>query len=151
MELKTHLVNLLGYNQWANGLFIRALREMENTDEERRLMSHILHAHRTWVNRIHGKPDEVPDIWETFQPDRLAAYEAEIQRDTLEVLEAFDLETVIGYRNRQNQAFQNTVTEILQHLLNHSTHHRAQIAILLRKRGVAPPASDYIFYLRGKH
>lgn len=150
MDLKTHFTHLLAYDQWANALFIQILRETGNADEEKRLMSHILHAHRTWVNRIFGKPEEVPDIWEIFQPDQLTAYAAEIHLNTQEILEKFDLETVIGYRNRQNKAFQNTIVEILQHVLNHSTHHRSQIAILLRKRGVAPPASDYIFYLREK-
>jgi uncharacterized damage-inducible protein DinB len=33
-------------------------------------------------------------------------------------------------------------------VVNHGTHHRAQIALLLREAEIAPPATGYIYYLR---
>ena len=34
------------------------------------------------------------------------------------------------------------------HVVNHSSYHRGQMALLLGQEGKSPPATDYIFYLR---
>ncbi|MGK7396080.1 MAG: DinB family protein [Candidatus Cyclobacteriaceae bacterium M3_2C_046] len=38
---------------------------------------------------------------------------------------------------------------MLYHIINHSTYHRAQIALISRQQLVIPPNSDYIFFKRG--
>ncbi|HMQ59821.1 MAG TPA: DinB family protein [Flavilitoribacter sp.] len=147
MEIKMHFTKVLGYHQWANGVFIDALLENGGA-EEIRFMSHILNAHRIWLERINGQ-QKLFDAWAVRPVHELRDYDAELNRATLEVLDRCDPEAAIAYKNSRGEGFENTVSEILQHVLNHSTHHRAQIAILLRQRGIAPPASDYIFYYRG--
>ncbi|MGYP003599610475 len=42
----------------------------------------------------------------------------------------------ISYRNSKGNAFENYVQEIFVHFINHSTYHRAQIAVLMKQLGV---------------
>jgi uncharacterized damage-inducible protein DinB len=44
--------------------------------------------------------------------------------------------------------FSNTIKDILFHMINHSTHHRAQIAMDMRNNKLEPLPLDYIFYKR---
>lgn len=37
--------------------------------------------------------------------------------------------------------------ELIQHVVNHSTYHRGQVALLLRQLGHVPPATDYRVFL----
>lgn len=54
----------------------------------------------------------------------------------------------IGYKTSKGDAFQNTVKDILFHIINHSTYHRGQIAANCKEYGIEPLMSDYIFYKR---
>ena len=44
--------------------------------------------------------------------------------------------------------FLDNLTDILTHLVNHSTYHRGQITQLLRRPGMTPPGTDYILFAR---
>src|SRR5690606_21461687 len=68
--------------------------------------------------------------------------------DSLEIILQSDFSAQLQYVNTKGIAFTNTVRDILFHIINHSTHHRAQVARALRQDGIAPPPSDYIFYKR---
>ncbi|WP_346237128.1 DinB family protein [Niabella insulamsoli] len=111
------------------------------------LYNHILNAHHIWNNRIrHTTP--LFAVWEE------RTINGEKQVDTanfelsLQILEEIDLEKVVRYTNSQGQPFENTGRDILFHIINHSTYHRAQIATEFRRIDVAPVMSDYIFYKR---
>jgi uncharacterized damage-inducible protein DinB len=36
----------------------------------------------------------------------------------------------------------------MQHVVNHATLHRGQVVGMIRQLGIAPPATDLLFYLR---
>jgi uncharacterized damage-inducible protein DinB len=38
--------------------------------------------------------------------------------------------------------------QMLQHLVNHGTYHRGQVATMLRQLGATPNSSDLIFFYR---
>lgn len=40
-----------------------------------------------------------------------------------------------------------TVDDLLRHVMIHEMRHTAQIAALLRSRGIKPPSLDLLFYL----
>lgn len=70
---------------------------------------------------------------------------------SLEIIENHDLDRVILYTITENKSFQNFVWEILFHIVNHFTHHRAQIAREIRTSGYSiPEKTDYIIYKREK-
>ena len=61
-----------------------------------------------------------------------------------------DFDQLITYKTTEGVVHSNRLADLLTHVANHGTHHRSQIALLLREEGIAPPASDFIFYLRAK-
>ena len=60
------------------------------------------------------------------------------------------LDAPVAYTNSSGTAFETPLRDILTHVVNHGTHHRAQIALVLREAGIAPPATDYIYFVREK-
>ncbi|MGZ5281453.1 MAG: DinB family protein [Bacteroidia bacterium] len=54
------------------------------------------------------------------------------------------------YVNSQGERFENSLQDVLFHLINYGTHHRAQISTLFRQNDMAPPAADYFFWVRKK-
>lgn len=55
---------------------------------------------------------------------------------------------VVSYQNSKGTPYETRFSDIVQHLIIHGQHHRAQISMLLRMSGIAPPATDFIFYTR---
>lgn len=58
------------------------------------------------------------------------------------------LSLIIEYQNSKQQNFKNSLEDILIHLLNHGTYHRAQLAMDLRQHGLEPINTDYINFVR---
>lgn len=147
--MHTLFKDFLEYNHYANQLFIRNFLE-DGFQEEKgiRLFSHIINAHHIWLARIH---EETPmfDVWEIHVMNSFAKVNEENYLQSLSILDAEkDLSRIIRYTNTKGEAYQNSIQEILLHIVNHSTHHRGQIATLIRESGMKPPVSDYIFYKR---
>ena len=59
-----------------------------------------------------------------------------------------DLTQSVRYQNTSGTPFENELQDLAHHVVNHGTHHRAQIAQTLRQSGESPPATDYIYFLR---
>jgi uncharacterized damage-inducible protein DinB len=67
----------------------------------------------------------------------------------LDGLQPDDFEKIISYKNSRGDAFENRLSDILAHVINHGTHHRAQIGQQLKSGGLENlPITDYIFYIR---
>lgn len=149
--MKEHLVQQFKYDYWANKLIFDTIIEHQVQDEKIIFwMNHIVNAEHVWFERIRTGTSSV-------SPTRVQSMEAcgnlmkNLNEEIIEMLDAATEESLyenISYSNTRSIAFQNIVKDILAHLINHSTHHRAQIAARLREKGIAPPATDYIFYMR---
>ncbi|SFV27198.1 DinB family protein [Thermoflavifilum thermophilum] len=111
------------------------------------IWNHILNAHHVWNHRIMGEKPMF-QIWELHDPQAYAAIENENFQLTLQILEARNLHEVIAYQTTKGDAFENTVQDILFHVINHATYHRGQIAMEFRRSGIEPLVSDYILYKR---
>jgi len=60
-----------------------------------------------------------------------------------------DFEKNIYYKNLKGIAYKNKLADILAHVINHGTHHRAQAGQQLKFAGFENlPITDYIFYVR---
>ena len=111
------------------------------------LFSHMLNAHHTWNCRVLRQQTEY-NIWEKHPVDLLAAIDRHNYDQTLAILGTVDLTKEIAYTTSKGQPFTNTVSDILFHIVNHSTYHRGQLALLFRQHGMEPLVTDYIFYKR---
>jgi uncharacterized damage-inducible protein DinB len=140
---------LFKYNYDANEGFIKSILENKTQLPEKALLlfSHVLNAHTIWLDRINPGMMSASAVWELHSPETYSQLNATCYEATLPLLQG-DLNRQIFYTNTKGQAFSNTVAEILYHVINHGTHHRAQICTLLKEAGLEVPLSDYIFFAR---
>lgn len=139
---------MLRYDTWANTRIFRAFSSLDPSPEKseiRKLLAHLLTAQRVWMNRIKGEPAPT-EIWPDLSVEELENLLNENPPLLLSLIPDKDL--TIEYHNSKGESFQNSVEDILMHLIIHGQHHRAQIASLLRTTGATPPATDFIFFLR---
>ncbi len=56
------------------------------------------------------------------------------------------LEQEISYINFKSQNWRYPLARMLQHVVNHSTYHRGQVATMLRQLGAAPVSTDFLLF-----
>jgi len=145
------VVSLLRYTQWAHDRILEALQAADGEpDRAVELFGHLLRAQDVWYGRVATTDHAELDLWAA---DSLPACAGRLEDSTrrwqaLLDGQVDDLDQLVSYTNSAGTAFETPLRDILHHVVNHGTHHRAQIALLLREADIAPPATDYIFYLR---
>jgi uncharacterized damage-inducible protein DinB len=72
------------------------------------------------------------------------------QRSFVEGLAPTDLERVIEYRNQEGKQLRAQLFPLLQHVANHATHHRSEIATMITMIKGSPPDSGLNTYLLAK-
>jgi uncharacterized damage-inducible protein DinB len=147
----TTLEKLAAYNLWANEMLVDWL---EKTGESvpatsLHLLSHICNAQLIWLSRIKNTTSSF-GVFEdhSLRDCREMLYNSSDQLLELAAMPNFGLAQLISYTNTQGEAFETTVEDILIHVFNHGTYHRAQVARDLRQNAIAPVNTDYITYVR---
>jgi len=69
------------------------------------------------------------------------------QRTYIDGLSATDLERIIEYKNAEGKVFTAPLGPLLQHVANHATHHRSEIATMLTMVSDSPPDTGLATYL----
>lgn len=111
------------------------------------LFCHVLNAHQIWNARILGHVPSVT-VHQVNPIDSCSSMDKDNYVNTLKILDTIALDKVITYKTSKGDEYSNTVQDILFHVGNHSTHHKAQIISDFRQSGIAPLVTDYIFYKR---
>lgn len=147
--MKVFFNELFDYNFYCNKNIIETCVEMETIPEQTRtLFSHILNAHHLWNARILGVTHEYK-VWQLHDPKDWQDIHYENQRSSFEITSNIDdFEKRIDYENSEGRLFTNTLQDMLFHIINHSTNHRAQIALDFRNNGIEPIVLDYVYYKR---
>jgi uncharacterized damage-inducible protein DinB len=141
---------LFDYHNWCNGRVLESLATLDGDDAEpRKLFAHILGSARMWRARITGGDESAVTVWPnlSFEECLVVQAEEELQwRAYLETLNPGELERTVAYRTARGDDHVNRIEEILLQVFNHSTYHRSQIALLVRKGGGTPAVTDYIVF-----
>lgn len=147
--MKVFFNELFDYNFFCNKKFIEEYMAVKKMPEKSLgLFSHILNAHHIWNARLQGKLPSY-EVWHLQPVKDWSDIHYENQRNTFEIITNTDnFEQRIDYENSEGRVFSNTIKDILFHIINHSTHHRGQIAMDLRSHKLEPLKLDYIFYKR---
>ena len=143
---------LFRYNRWASARVLDSLQSADDVpDRAVELFSHLLRAQDLWYGRVQDTEHADRVLWATDPlpvcAERLEASSARWRR-LLDDVSADDLDRPVSYTNTSGTTYETPLRDILVHVVNHGTHHRAQIALLLREADITPPATDYIFYRR---
>jgi uncharacterized damage-inducible protein DinB len=169
-----HVLALLRYTAWAHARMLDALHDAlvthaaaqageplpESLRQACRVADHVLRAERIWRGRVEGTGDARLAVWpEAGTWKAPAARDLEARARGLEasshawrrlVRAAGDagLGRRVRYRTSRGTAYATPLGDIVTHVAHHGTHHRAQIALLLREAGHTPPATDYVAFTR---
>lgn len=152
---------LFDYNAWANAQVMKLAKNL--TPEQfthdsgyslgsvRDQLIHMASVDARWLARVrhakvplHFKPEDFPTIdkvgllWSVVY-DEIGHYIDNLHDDIL------PYEAKYTARDAERLT---PVWQILLHVLNHSTDHRAQILYLMHQMNVITPPQDFIFYLR---
>lgn len=143
---------LLDYNRWATSRILDVMQGVSGfPDRALELLSHLLRSQDVWYGRVRQTHHAELEFWtiDSFSTC-VERFENSTRRWAHLVREvaANDPEMTIQYTNSNGTRFETSFRDILTHVVNHGTHHRAQIALVLRKAEIVPPPTDYIFYVR---
>ena len=139
------------HHQWATSALTEALAATPDA-AARRAAAHVLAADRTWHRRLTGAPVDI-DVWPDLSVQALRPLAAETAADWRALLDGLDeagLDRVAAYHNSRGVPFQTSVADVLDHVLLHAAHHRGQACAALRTAGAAPPALDFIAWVRAQ-
>lgn len=152
MDYASHFNRMFHYDNWATRAMLGAMQMLPQRDAKIwGLMAHLLHSQRIWLSRVAQTGADIASL--SVSADMSIADFGTMLDDVhlrwssaLKSLTGAGFQGKIKYRNTKGLEFENAVEEILTHVINHSTHHRAQISMLLRQHGVTPPATDFILF-----
>lgn len=156
------MVRLFSYCEWANHRFLDAVAPLPAEDYLKDLkgshggihgtLVHTFGAEYLWHQRFGGvSPTSLSGAEQltglAVLREHWAALESE-RRSWLESLGADAGERVIEYRNLKGDPFSSQLWPLVQHVTNHGSYHRGQVAVFLRQLGVTPPATDLVAFDR---
>jgi len=148
--MKQYFLKLYQYNAWANKRVINCLTRQNISDEKiLGIVGHIVAAQFLWLHRIKGLPPANVKLWGEYtlgQVTTMAEEAGQLWLDFVESTEDFNRQ--LTYNNYVGEPYVNNVEMIMIHLVNHSSYHRAQVAMLLRQKGFEPINTDFITYDR---
>ena len=152
---------LYDYHRWANrrlfdvaaGLGEAATRDMGphwSFPTLKGMFAHIYGADDVWLRRWKGSsPGRLQgDADFASMADLRGKWDAleEEQRRFVEGLADADLARLISYKNTSGQEFRVALAPLLQHVVNHATHHRSEAATMITLISGSPPDSGLALY-----
>jgi uncharacterized damage-inducible protein DinB len=148
--MKKYFLKLYQYNAWANKRVLNALNRQHVDDKKiLSLLGHVVAAQYLWLHRIKGLPPPDVKLWDEYELEALNLSAEKAGLQWLEFVENNDdFDRQLSYRNYTGDPYTTNVEMIMIHLVNHSSYHRAQIAMLLRQKGFKPVNTDFITYDR---
>lgn len=128
-----------------NEKFMEAIEQQDLTfnKEVRSQMCHILNVHHLWVSRLLGL-EVVSEDWDDLPFYAWQQLNQENLNQTFEFLENEVLPKNITYIDSDGVTQEKDAANILYHILQHATHHRAVINTTLRKIGAIPVEMNFI-------
>jgi len=153
---------LYEYHHWANrrlfgiaadlgdGVTLRDMGKHWSFPTIKGTFAHLYGADRIWLSRWAGPvPSRMAGDADFATMEELRgkwdALEAE-QRAFVDGLSASDLTRLIAYTNNQGIHGEVALAPLLQHVVNHGTHHRSEIATMLTIASGSPPDTGIATY-----
>ena len=159
--------HLFDYTEWANELALKAAAELSDEDLRRDFkishcsifvtLLHMAAAEWIWLERWHGRSPAKKEAWSLWTTDSCADLEVLNQRwselierraQLISQLDEPGLAAELPFKLLSGDPNSLRLVDQMQHVVNHATLHRGQVVGMIRQLGIAPPATDLLFYLR---
>jgi uncharacterized damage-inducible protein DinB len=147
--MKAFFKEIFEFTYTFNNKVIEALMANDSAQKAVLLISHTVNSQEIWNARIENIQIE-RDVWGIRPLDELRITNEANYKKSLYLIENCNFEEKIRYINIKGIAFENSVRDILFHVVNHSTYHRGQIATDFKLNDITPLVTDYIFYKRNE-
>ena len=165
LELDRELIRgIWGYHWWGNRKHfdeVAALGEDTARKEVGKqfsfptlkgMLAHIYGADRIWLERwkgqsptkLYGDADfaSLADLRKSWD-----ALEAE-QKAFISGLGPADLKRTLDYKATDGKPYSQPLWHLLQHVVNHATHHRSEVATMVTMTKGSPAPTDMVLYYR---
>ena len=157
--------DLYEYHRWANrtlfdfaaalgdDLCSRDVGAQFSHPKVTRMFGHLYGADWLWLSRWKGtSPTSQPGAELTTMAAVRARWEpleAE-QKAFVDGLVESDLARIVSYKNTEGKAFTAPLGPLLQHVANHATHHRSEIATMVTMLRGSPPDTGMNTWVLGR-
>jgi uncharacterized damage-inducible protein DinB len=153
---------LFDYCEWANHKFLDAAasldaeaygRDMQGSHGGiRDTLVHTYGAEWVWFERFNGRsPSGLPGKDALGDVAALRACWSALEsarRDWLAGLAPGAGTRVVEYRTFKGDPYRAELWPLVQHVANHGSYHRGQVAVFLRQLGATPPTTDLVVFDR---
>lgn len=159
---------LYEYDRWANNMVLQEVAALSTEQFTRDLGGSFRSLRDTLLHIIAGEwgwlaywkePSDSSDFFVDLRKRRDALFNpeaypnvaavqskwAEVEKEQAEFVNRVTeeaLKKALPFR-----AAQLDLVHLMQHLANHSTYHRGQVAVMMRQLGAVPPATDFHLFL----
>lgn len=155
---------LVGFNYWANHRLLDAVASLPAdafTREVGRefsvptlqgMLVHLMGAEAIWLCRWRGASQANAERAEAYPAiATLRARWGEVERELrafVDGLTEADLRREFDYRLLSGEPGRSVLWHAIQHVVDHGTHHRSEVATMLTRLGTSPPGTGLIAYYR---
>ncbi len=153
---------LFDYNAWANRRSLEAAAQLSpeqftkplgsSFPSVRDTLMHVCGAEWIWFERFQGRSHSaIPDFSTIQTIDALRTHWVPQEKTLLDYVRRVtqaDLDCVYEYKTINYGVYSNPLWQSLQHLANHGTYHRGQVATMIRQHGLQPLATDLMHFYR---
>lgn len=148
--MRKHFKGLFKHTKWANERLLICLEKEGIKDQKLiKLYSHIVSVETIWLLRIRGLPTSPFPIWQTYSIEKLKTMTQESGDNWLRFLsnhKSATFQEMVFYQDSKGTKHENTIGDILSHVITHGAHHRGQLNVKIRELGIEPPTIDYIYF-----
>jgi|SRR5215470_2197402 len=153
MEMFDQLRRLFSYDHWANLEVLSSFRNAGAPPERSvKLLAHVVGTEYTWFSRLVQEKPQLA-VWPELTLAECTEHAEKLKRLWSNYLDAIGpegLSATVSYKNTKGESWNNSVEDILLHVVIHSAHHRGQIATDMRAAGFQPAYIDFIHGIRQK-
>lgn len=154
---------LLDYHYWARDRVLDAVATLEDAafvaprgssfSSIRDTLAHTFFAERAWYSRWQGNsPTQFPPFDQFPDAASLRGAWRELEQQVRAFVESLtdeDLQRVLRYRLLSGAEASSSMSQMIQHVVNHASYHRGQVTTMLRQAGASPAKSmDLITFYR---
>ncbi|MBS1800317.1 MAG: DinB family protein [Acidobacteria bacterium] len=169
---KDDILLIYEYDRWANSRTFAAAAKLSHEQFTRDLggsfrsvrdtLVHILGGEWIWLTYWSSSPENSADLMDIrtrrdalFLPETMATFAAveakwrEVEQQQLDFLDRLtgnELTKLLPFRSTSIP-----LVHLMQHMANHSTYHRGQIALMMRQLGAEPLATDFHLFCTETH
>ena len=159
--------HLFDYTEWANSLAMDAASKLSDENLRRDVgishksilgtLLHMAGAEWIWLERWHGQSPAKAEAWAMWTPESCADLATlndrwmEVVEQRAQFMSALDearLDAELPFKLLSGDPSSMRLVDQMRHVANYATMHRSQVVGMIRQRGIEPPSTDLLFYLR---